>query len=83
MSYRVSFLKKLCGMQGESVMQAFRVQGMTCGHCERAVINAIKGLDPDAEVRVDREAGVVEVSTEIAGDQQIRAALHEEGYQVL
>ena len=64
-------------------MQAFRVQGMTCGHCERAVINAIKGLDAEAEFRVDREAGVVEVSTAVADEAQIRAALQDEGYQVL
>ncbi|HCL77987.1 MAG TPA: copper resistance protein CopZ, partial [Pseudomonas sp.] len=26
-------------------MQTFKVQGMTCGHCERAVVNAIQARD--------------------------------------
>jgi len=62
-------------------MQAFRVQGMTCGHCERAVVEAIKGLDPQAEIRVDRAAGVVEVSSDLP-EEQLRELIREEGYQV-
>jgi len=42
-------------------MQVFNVQGMTCGHCVRAVTNAIKGEDPAAEVQVDLEKGEVKV----------------------
>ncbi|MEN9780755.1 MAG: Heavy-metal-associated domain, partial [Pseudomonadota bacterium] len=26
--------------------QTFQVQGMTCGHCERAVTQALKSVDP-------------------------------------
>ena len=37
-------------------MQTFNVTGMTCGHCERAVINAINTREPTAVVRVDRAA---------------------------
>lgn len=62
-------------------MHTFRVQGMSCGHCERAVIQAIQSRDAHAQVRVDREAGVVEVSSELS-DEQIREAITEEGYQV-
>lgn len=62
-------------------MQAFRVQGMTCGHCERAVIEAIRALDPQAEVRVDRAAGVVEISSPLPVEQ-LRQAIQDEGYQV-
>ncbi|HZY15977.1 MAG TPA: cation transporter [Ramlibacter sp.] len=61
--------------------QSFQVQGMTCGHCVRAVTQALKSLDPQAEVQVDLAAGRVEVQS-----QQDRAALAqaiaEEGYQV-
>ena len=28
----------------------FDVQGMTCGHCERAVTDAVLELDPQAQV---------------------------------
>ena len=34
--------------------QTFNVQGMTCGHCERAVTQAVKTVDPPAEVRPER-----------------------------
>lgn len=61
--------------------QTFNVQGMTCGHCEKAVIRALKQLDPQAEVTVDRAVNQVEVQSE-----QPRAALAqaiaEEGYTV-
>ena len=31
--------------------QSFQVQGMTCGHCVKAVTEAVKTLDPKAEVQ--------------------------------
>ena len=31
-------------------MQQFKVSGMSCGHCVRAVTQAIKALDPAAQV---------------------------------
>lgn len=62
-------------------MQRYEVKGMTCGHCERAVIQAIQALDGDAVVTVDRAAGVVEVQSRL-GDAEIRAAIAEEGYEV-
>lgn len=62
--------------------QTFNVQGMTCGHCERNVTNAIKQLDPQAEVRIDRPQNLVEVdSTE--SREKIAAAIREEGYAVV
>ncbi len=61
--------------------QNFDVQGMTCGHCERAVTQAVKTLDPSAEVRIDRAAGKVEVQTE-QPREAIARAIAEEGYAV-
>jgi copper chaperone len=61
--------------------QSFNVQGMSCGHCVQAVTNAVKAVDPAAEVKVDLATGKVEVQSE-----QDRAALAraiaEEGYTV-
>ena len=37
--------------------QTFQVQGMTCGHCERAVTQAIQQVDPAATVQIDRASG--------------------------
>ncbi len=59
----------------------FQVQGMTCGHCERAVTQAVHQLDPAAQVRIERGNNSVEVMSD-----QPRAALaqaiSEEGYRV-
>ncbi len=61
--------------------EVFTVQGMTCGHCERAVQTAIKTLDPQAEVRIDRAQNKVEVTTD-KPREAIAAAISEEGYTV-
>mgnify|MGYP003735800079 CR=1 FL=1 len=43
--------------------ETFTVQGMTCGHCERAVTRAVLQIDPQAQVRIDRAANHVEVQS--------------------
>lgn len=57
------------------------VTGMTCGHCEKAVTSAIKQLDPQAEVRIDRSQNRVEVDTTRPREALV-AAIREEGYEV-
>jgi len=57
------------------------VQGMTCGHCEKAVTAAIKTRDPAAVVRVDRPAGMVHATTRLPRSE-LAAAIAEEGYTV-
>lgn len=61
--------------------QQFQVQGMTCGHCEKAVQTAIRSLDPQAEIRIDRSQNLVEVSTDKDRDA-VAAAIRDEGYTV-
>lgn len=61
--------------------QIFDVKGMTCGHCEKAVTSAIRQLDPDAQVRIDRENHRVEVDT-TQSRLALAEAIREEGYQV-
>jgi copper chaperone len=61
--------------------QLFDVQGMTCGHCEKAVTTAIRQLDPQAEVRIERSQNRVEVRSS-QPRYAIAAAIREEGYQV-
>ena len=61
--------------------QSFNVQGMTCGHCEKAVIAAVRQLDPAAEVQIDRSQNRVEVRTELPRDA-VATAIREEGYTV-
>ena len=62
--------------------QTLTVQGMTCGHCEKAVTTAIKTLDPQAQVTIDRAQNRVDVSTDQPREAVI-AAIQEEGYKVL
>ena len=59
----------------------FDVTGMTCGHCERAVTQAVQTLDPQAQVRIDRAANRVEVESSQPRDA-LAAAIAEEGYEV-
>ncbi|MFG0584341.1 Copper chaperone CopZ [Pseudomonas sp. THAF187a] len=62
-------------------MQQFKVSGMSCGHCVRAVTQAIKALDPAAQVDVDLAAGVVQVDSDVPA-AQLEAAIRGEGYEV-
>ena len=62
--------------------QTFEVQGMTCGHCEKAVTSAIRQLDPQADVRIDRTQNRVEVQTS-QPREAIAEAIRDEGYRVL
>lgn len=61
-------------------MQVFNVQGMTCGHCVKAVTAAVQARDPAAEVKVDLAARQVSVTSPLAA-QQILELIREEGYQ--
>jgi copper chaperone len=61
--------------------QSFDVQGMTCGHCEKAVTQAVQSVDPQAKVTIDRPAGKVQVQSN-EPRESIARAIAEEGYQV-
>ena len=61
--------------------QQFHVSGMTCGHCEMAIRRAIRQLDPQAEVKIDRPESLVEVESTQAREA-LAAAIREEGYTV-
>ncbi len=61
--------------------QTFNVQGMTCGHCEMAVKKAVQSVDPQAQVKIDRPAGKVEVQSS-QPREAIAHAIAEEGYEV-
>jgi copper chaperone len=66
----------------ENQMQnTFQVQGMTCGHCERSVTQAVQQLDAQATVQIDRAQGKVVVESSQPADK-IAAAIAAEGYQV-
>lgn len=61
--------------------QIFNVKGMTCGHCEKAVSSAIRQLDPQAKIQIDRAGNRVEIDTTQPREALVEA-IREEGYQV-
>ncbi|KPG95044.1 copper resistance protein CopZ [Pseudomonas sp. RIT-PI-q] len=60
-------------------MQVFNVEGMSCGHCVKAITQALQAKDPAASVRVDLAAKEVGVESALTTEQVI-AAITEEGY---
>ena len=61
--------------------QIFTVTGMTCGHCEKAVTRAVRQLDPQAEVHIDRPNNQVEVESAQTREALARV-IADEGYAV-
>ncbi|QHD04874.1 heavy-metal-associated domain-containing protein [Pseudomonas sp. R76] len=60
-------------------MQVFSVEGMTCGHCVRAVTQALQNQDPAASVNVNLAAKEVGVESRLSAEQVIEL-ITEEGY---
>ncbi len=62
-------------------MTEFKVAGMSCQHCVKAITQAIQALDAQAQVEVDLDAGRVKVdSTQTSA--ALQAAINEAGYTV-
>jgi copper chaperone len=61
--------------------QTFTVTGMTCGHCEKAVVQALQQLDPQAQVSIDRTQNRVQVES-AQPREALAKAIAEEGYTV-
>ncbi|NCN70217.1 MAG: heavy-metal-associated domain-containing protein [Rhodoferax sp.] len=59
----------------------FTVTGMTCEHCEKTVVRAVRQLDRSAEVQADRTLNRVEVTSEQAR-AALAQAIAEEGFTV-
>ena len=61
--------------------QIFIVEGMTCGHCEKAVTKALLSLDAQAKVVIDRTHNSVQVDSE-KPREALAQAIADEGYRV-
>ena len=61
--------------------QIFTVEGMTCGHCEKAVTKALLSLDAQAKVVIDRTLNSVQVDSE-KPREALAQAIADEGYRV-
>ena len=60
-------------------MQVFNVQGMSCGHCVKAITQAVQAMDPAASVKVDLGAKEVGVESRLLPEEVIRV-ITDEGY---
>jgi len=61
--------------------QIFNVEGMTCGHCEKAITRALLALDTQAKIVIDRANNKVQVDSNQTRDA-LAKAIAEEGYRV-
>lgn len=61
---------------------SFNVEGMTCEHCEKAVVRAVRQLDRSAEVVADHTRNLVEVTSN-QPPEALKQAIADEGYTVV
>lgn len=61
----------------------YRVTGMTCEHCVRAVSTEVAAIDGVTDVQVDLPTGDVIVTSDAPLDaDDVRAAVDEAGYEL-
>lgn len=61
-------------------MHVFNVKGMSCGHCVRAVTQAIQARDAAAQVQVDLADGEVRVDSRLP-EEALLEAIRGGGYE--
>ncbi|WP_023590957.1 heavy-metal-associated domain-containing protein [Streptomyces thermolilacinus] len=67
----------------DTTVIAFRVSGMTCGHCESAVTRSLGALEAVVSVSVDVANGLVTVTTIGEPDEAaIASAVDDAGYEL-
>ena len=60
----------------------FKVTGMTCNHCQRAVTQALEGVPGVLKATVDLDRAEATVSLDTSADQaRLREAVEEAGYE--
>ena len=62
-------------------MYELQVEGMTCGHCVKAVTRSVQAVDDTAQVDVDLAGKTVRVETK-ADITAVKAAIDDAGYTV-
>ena len=59
------------------------IEGMSCGHCVKALTNALEEIDGISAVQVSLEDKCATFETDgSVTDDQIREVIEEEGYEV-
>jgi copper chaperone len=65
-----------------SADRTYTVQGMTCRHCVASVREEVSEISGVERVDVDLESGRLTVAGAGFGDDDVRAAVAEAGYEV-
>lgn len=66
------------------ITNTYQVQGMTCGHCVKAVSGEIGALPGVTDVQVDLTSGQVTVTSDQPLESDtVRAAVDEAGYELV
>jgi copper chaperone len=65
--------------------ETLNVKGMSCGHCVSAVEGSVGELKGIMSVKVNLEAGLVEVEFDsaVVSIEEIKATIDDQGYDVL
>ena len=66
-----------------AIEKSYVVRGMTCGHCEASVAEAVEQVAGVTGLEADRQAGRLTVRGESFTDEAIRQAVDEAGYEVV
>ncbi len=62
----------------------YKVQGMTCGHCVKAVTDEVSAVPGVESVKVDLDTGTLSVQSQgNVGVERIREAVDEAGYELV
>jgi copper chaperone len=61
----------------------YTVEGMTCGHCSKSVIEEVLQVDGVKGVDVDLDSGRVTVAGESFEDTAVAKAIDEAGYTLV
>ncbi len=62
-------------------IETFKVEGMTCSHCEATVTRTLLKLDGIEEVIADRDKSEIKVAGENINVQEIENAVNSIGYR--
>lgn len=61
-------------------MIAFEVNDMTCGHCVKAITEAVKAVDSQADVRIDLTRHRVEIDPAASDAAALASVIRDAGY---
>ncbi|MDK1476135.1 heavy-metal-associated domain-containing protein [Streptomyces sp. 549] len=73
--------------QQPNTTAVYKVTGMTCGHCEGAVVGEVSQIEGVAAVEAAAASGLVTVTSAVpadaAFDEAVAAAVDEAGYELV